>query len=351
MAKAQGTQTMAKATRRATIVDVARDAGVSSKTVSRVFNGEPHVRDDVKRRVRAAADALDYHPNMMARALVRQRSHLIGLVYENPSPSYVVDLQKGVLHRLRNERYRLVVIPVPSVADHAGEVIGLLRSAALDGVVLAPPASDNSRILDDLTSAGIRFARIAPTRRIEAGPSNLIDDVTAAREIAEHVIGLGHRDIGIIKGDPTHASAEARLLGYSQALHAAGLPMRLDRIEGGMFTRESGYDAARRLLLRADRPTAILAQNDDMAVGALIAAREIGLSVPDDLSLVGFDDSEVSRIAWPAITTVRQPVFDMAFAAADMVVAALEGEPVAARRDHRHELVIRQSSGPVPARF
>lgn len=336
--------------RRTTIIDVARHAGVSTKTVSRVLNGEPHVTDDVKRRVREAAEAVNYYPNMLARALVQRRSHLIGLVYENPSPSYVVDLQMGVLHRLRDERYRLVVIPISSVAEREGEVVGLLRSAALDGVVLAPPASDSARIMTDLAAAGIRFARIAPTRLIETGPSNLIDDVAAAREVADHLIALGHRDIAIIKGDPTHASAEARLTGYRDAFTAAGITLRADWIEQGYYSYDSGYAAAVRLLARGDRPTAILAQNDDMAVGALIAAREAGLSVPDELSIAGFDDSEVARIAWPAITTVRQPVFDMAVAAADMVVAQLDGTAPDMCRHHRHALVVRQSTGPVPRR-
>jgi LacI family transcriptional regulator len=335
--------------RRTTIVDVARQAGVSTKTVSRVLNGEPHVTAEVTRRVHEAARAVNYHPNMLARALVQRRSHLIGLVYENPSPSYVVDLQMGVLHRLRGEHYRLVVIPVASISEHEAEVVGLLRSAALDGVVLAPPASDSARIMADLDAAAIRFARIAPTRFLDAGPSNLIDDTSAAREIAAHVIALGHRRIGIIMGDPTHASADARLIGYREAFEAAGLPFASDRVEQGFYTYESGFAAARNLLSHADRPTAILAQNDDMAVGALNAAREAGLEVPNDLSIAGFDDSEVARIAWPAITTVRQPVFDMAVAAADMVVTQLSGSAPRMRRSHRHELMIRQSTGPLPA--
>jgi LacI family transcriptional regulator len=236
---------------RATIVDVGRHAGVSTKTVSRVFNGEPHVSPDVTRRVREAATALNYHPNMLARALVQRRSHLIGLVYENPSPSYVVELQRGVLDRLKDGRYRLVVIPVPSVAAHAGEVAGLLRSAALDGVVLAPPASDNLRILEDIAAAGIRCARIAPTCHVELAPSNLVDDVGAAREIADYLIGLGHRDIAVIKGDPSHAAADARMRGYLEAFAAAGLSVRPDWVHDGMFTRDSGYAAAERLLAGA----------------------------------------------------------------------------------------------------
>jgi LacI family transcriptional regulator len=335
--------------RRTTIVDVARHAGVSIKTVSRVLNGQPHVTTDVARRVKEAAAAVNYHPNMLARALVQRRSHLIGLVYENPSPSYVVDLQKGVLERLRDEHYRLVVIPIASISEHEADVVGLLRSAALDGVVLAPPASDSERIMADLEAASIRFARIAPTRMIDAGPSNLIDDVTAAQEIAAHILALGHRKIGIITGDPTHASADARMKGYRAAFAAAGVTIAADAVEEGRYTYDSGHAAARKLLARAERPTAILAQNDDMAVGALIAAFEAGLTVPRDLSIAGFDDSEVARIAWPAITTVRQPVFDMAVAAADMVVAQLSGAEAQMCRSHRHELIIRQSTGPAPS--
>ena len=330
--------------RRTTIIDVGRRAGVSAKTVSRVFNEEPHVSDALRKRVRAAAEALNYHPNVMARALVRRRSNLVGLVYENPSPSYVTELQMGVLHRLRDERFRLVVIPVVSIVEREREVIGLLRSAALDGVILAPPASDNARILGDLAAAGIRCARIAPTRMIDAAPANMIDDVTAAREIAEYLIALGHRNIGIIKGDPTHAATEARLMGYGQAFHAAGLPLRFDHIEQGLFTRDSGHAAAVRLLHLPDPPSAILAQNDEMAVGALIAARERGLRVPEDLSIAGFDDADVARIAWPAITTVRQPVFEMAVTAADMLIAQLDGAAPRMRVDHPHELIVRGST-------
>ena len=331
-----------------TIVDVGELAGVSIKTVSRVLNGQANVSDATRDRVHAAAKALNYYPNVLAQGLVRRRSHLVGLVYENPSPSYVVEVQQGVLHRLRSERYQLVVIPISSIAERAAEVVGLLRAASLDGVILAPPASNNARILADLTAAGIRCARIASTHLADAGPSTIIDDEAAAREIAMHLIRSGHRRIGIIKGDPTHAATDARHAGYLDALTSAGLTVPDAWIEQGMFTRNSGYLAARRLLASADRPTAVLAQNDDMAVGALIAARELGLSVPEDLSIVGFDDSEIAQIAWPAITTIRQPVFDMAVDATDMLIALLEERPTDLRRHHRYEMIVRGSSGPPP---
>jgi len=330
--------------RRATIIDVGRLAKVSAKTVSRVFNNAPHVSDELKARVHAAARELDYHPNVLAQALVRRRSHLIGLIYEKPSASYVVELQRGVLERLQDERYRLVVIPLSSVAERPAEVVALARSAALDGVVLAPPASDNPQVLRDLEAAGICCARIAPTRELDLAHGVTIDDVTAARQVAEYLIRLGHRSIGIIKGDPNHAASETRLVGYTQALTAAGIALDPALVEDGNFTRESGYVAGHRLLGRTSRPTAILAQNDDMAVGALMAARDAGLTVPNDLSIVGFDDSEIAQVSWPTITTVRQPVYEMAMTAADMVIAQLEARSCERTIAHSHELVIRGST-------
>ncbi|PZO77596.1 MAG: alanine racemase [Sphingomonas hengshuiensis] len=334
--------------RRITIVDVARHAAVSTKTVSRVLNGEPHVTDAVRDRVREAVRALDYHPNIMAQGLARQRSYLIGLVYENPSPSYGVDLQTGVLDRLRGERYRLVVLPVRSVTEHADEVVGLLRSAAIDGVVLAPPASDSRRILDELVGIGMPFARISPTRFDDIVPGVVVDDVSAAAEVASVVLAQGHRRIGIIKGDPTHAASSARMQGYADAFADAGATIDPALVVDGLFTFDSGFAAARRLLSGPERPTAILAQNDDMAVGALMAAREAGIDVPDDLSIVGFDDSEIARITWPRITTMRQPVFDMAVSATSLLLDQLSGAPVPATIAHEHRLIVRESIAPVP---
>ncbi|RJF90830.1 LacI family DNA-binding transcriptional regulator [Sphingomonas cavernae] len=330
--------------KRATIVDVAEAAGVSMKTVSRVFNNEPHVRKALKDKVLRAAKALNYQPNVVAQGLVGRRSYLIGLVYENPSPNYVVELQHGALDRLHGERYRLVVLPVESVANVAGKMLGLLRSAALDGVVLTPPASDHRQILDELSESGFPFVRVAPTRYPDIGPSTMTDDVAAACDMTRYLIELGHRDIGLIKGDPTHSATEARLFGFSKALAEAGIAPRLDLIEQGMFTYESGIEAARRLLDRSDRPTAIFAQNDDMAGGAIMAAHELDLDVPRDVSIVGFDDSQIAKVTWPRITTVHQPVYEMARSATDMLVAMLENKPYENKLEHPYELVVRQSA-------
>jgi LacI family transcriptional regulator len=336
--------------RRPTIVDVGRHAGVSTKTVSRVLNNEPYVSEGIRERVLASARTLQYHPNVLARALVSQRSHLIGLTYENPSPSYVVELQMGVLERLRGEPYRLVVMPLGPIAETADQVVGLFRSAALEGVILAPPASDHPVVLRDLQASGITFARVSPKTALEIGPSTLMDEVAAGRLIAEHVVGLGHRDIAVILGDPGHAACEARLQGYRAALSDAGLTFAPGRIAQGLFTRASGEAAARTLLNAADPPTAILCQNDDMAAGALMTARQLGFRAPEDVTIVGFDDAEISRLTSPALTTIRQPVQQMAKAAAGAVIAQLEGRAAPSVERFGFELVVRESSGPPPAR-
>lgn len=312
--------------------------------MSRVLNDEPHVKVAVRDKVKAIAQELNYHPNVNAQGLISRRSYLIGLTYERPSPSYVVELQRGALQRLAGERYRLIVLPYPNaVADPEG-LVSLLRTAALDGVLLAPPSSDLVPVLDALDRAAISYARIAPHLEPGRGACASMDDVAAAREIARHVIGLGHRHLAVILGDPTHYASEARLTGYRQAFAEAGIDFGEVRIEQGDFTYESGEAAMLRILSGGRRPTAVLAQNDDMAVAALMAARDHGLSVPDDISIAGFDDSDVSRLAWPRVTTVRQPVSEMASMATDGLLRLLAGEDPGPPQVLHHELLIRQST-------
>ena len=340
---------MPREKKRSTIVDVAKLAQVSPKSVSRVFNNEPHITPALRKKVLRAAEELNYQPNVMAQGLVRQQSYLIGLVYEKPSPSYVVELQRGALERLHGERYRLIVLPVESVSDHPRDVVATIRSAALDGVILAPPAADHPDVLDGLAQARIPFARITPQSREELGLATTMDDIAAGREIAEHVIGFGHRRIAIIKGDPDHPVSEQRLTAYRAAFADAGVEYLPELVETGDFSFESGYEATRRILSRKLRPTAIIAQNDDMAVGAMSAERELGFDVPGDLSVVGFDDSEISRVVWPRLTTVRQPVVEMAHTAADMLLRQLAGEDPGPTVVHTHSLVERLTVAPPPA--
>ena len=296
--------------------------------------------------MKAVAQELNYHPNVNAQGLISRRSYLIGLTYERPSPSYVVELQRGALQRLAGERYRLIVLPFPNAAADPDGLVSLLRTAALDGVVLAPPSSDLLPVLDALDRADIAYARIAPHLDLDRGACASMDDQAAARSLAEHLIGLGHRQFAVILGDPTHYASESRLKGYREALASAGIDFGQVRVEQGDFTYASGDAAMRRILSGGRRPTAVLAQNDDMAVAALMAARDHGLDVPGDISIAGFDDSDVSRLTWPRLTTVRQPVFEMAEVATGGLLSILEREPHAAPAVLAHELLIRQSTAP-----
>jgi len=306
----------------------------------------------VRQKVKEAAAALDYHPNLAAQSLIARRSYLIGLTYERPSPSYVVDLQNGALGRLEDGRYRLVVLPFNHVASRPEELGTLLLRAGLDGVLLAPPSCDQPALLDMLERQRLPYARITPHRELDRGIVVTMDEVAAGHAVAAHLLSLGHRRIGIILGDPSHAASLGRMEGYRRAFGEAGAAIDERLIVTGDFTYEVGYRAARELLEQSPRPTAILAQNDDMAVAAIAASRDLGLALPGDLSVAGFDNSEVSRTAWPQLTTVNQPVRQMAWDAADRLLAALDGTsdvPDLQRRDHAHELLVRASTAAPPA--
>ena len=336
----------------ATISDVAEAAGVSIKTVSRVFNEEPNVREETRQRVLQVVAELDYHPNIAARSLAGRKSFLIGLLYDNPCANYILGLQSGSLDRLRGDKWRLLVVPCEDSARMGGKsTVSMVRAAGVGGVILTSPICDNAEIVNELLAARIPMVRIAPADSVgtDQAPSVGMDDRSAAAEITRHLIDQGHRRIGIILGDPTHSSNNERWAGFRGAMDEAGLDIDPSLIARGFYTFESGLEAARPLLDRADRPTAIFAQNDDMAAGAIIAAGELGIAVPGELSVAGFDDSQIASTVWPRITTIRQPIRAMAQAATDALVKLMEGSH--RTPEHRvmpYELILRGSTGPAP---
>ncbi|MGB3805975.1 MAG: LacI family DNA-binding transcriptional regulator [Erythrobacter sp.] len=334
--------------KRVTLSDVASRAGVSAKTVSRALNGAPYVSEALRERIERIVEELDYHPNVAAQSLAARRSFLIGLTYERPSPSYVVELQKGAIERLESERYRLVVLPFSDVSQRKDDLARHLQRTGLDAAILAPPAADQRELLDVLERRRIRYARITPHEEVNRGIVATTDERAGARAIADHLLRLGHRRIGIIKGDPSHQASRTRMEGYEQAFSDHGLRVPEDLIAQADFTFQTGHEAAMRLLDRARLPTAILAQNDDMAVAAMAAAREIGLRIPEDISVVGYDDSEVSRTAWPQLTTIHQPVREMVWDATDRLLASLEDSDAGQlheSREHPFRLLVRASTG------
>ncbi len=335
-------------TRQPTIKDVASKAEVSFKTVSRVLNGEPHVRKEVRDRVLAAAAALNYRPNIAARGLSGAPSRLIGFLYDNPNYSYVTEAEIGALLSCRRAGYHLAVEPVDSRSDVGVQLEQILTSLRLDGVILTPPISDDRAAIAVLDRLGVNHVRIAPHGDHDQSPCVFIDDTQAAYAMTRHLLDLGHRMIGFVEGHPDHGAAPLRLAGYQRAMHEHGLAPAADQIVPGYFTFESGMEAGRQLLSQSDRPTAIFAANDKMALGVMAAARDLGLAVPHDLSVAGFDDNRAARMGRPQLTTVRQPIEDMCAAAAGMLIDLAAGARLAQTANQLDfQLVPRDSTAPL----
>jgi LacI family transcriptional regulator len=336
---------------RKTIHDVAKAAGVAIKTVSRVLNNEPNVAEPTRERVKAAVAALNYHPSLSARSLASRKSYLIGLLYENPSANYIVDVQHGAMERCHEERFRLFVHQCDGKGEALVlEVMGLLDQTHADGLVVSAPLSESLELIEALDKRKVPFARIAPNDMTHHSAYVDMDDEGAAREMMEHLISLGHRSIGFIVGHPAHYASGLRLRGYQAALKEHRIPFDAAYVRQGLFEFESGLKAARELLALPKPPTAIFASNDDMAAGVLMAAHELNITVPAQLSVVGFDDTYVARIVWPPLTTVHQPTYDLAYAATDLLMHTLRNQdaPKSARLPHR--LIIRDSTGPAAKR-
>jgi len=334
-----------------TIVDVAREAGVSIKTVSRVLNHEPGVHESTRDQVLKVVEALRYRPKQSARSLAGGRSFLIGLLYYDPSAIFVGSLQQGATLRCRELGYHLVVESLHNDApDLRQQIDRMVLALRPDGMILTPPLCDNPEVLAALRDSGTPCVLMSPESDLRGVPTVRMDDVHAAEEITNLLISLGHRRIAVIKGPPDQSASAARYQGFVNALSAHELPLDPELVQPGDFTFASGRDAAYKLLSGRQRPTAVFASNDDMALGVLAAAQRLGLSVPGELSVAGFDDSPTAALVWPPLTTVRQPVAEMARAAVEMLVGGSRADAVTAVDEadlHKvlaHELIVRDST-------
>lgn len=328
---------------RATIDTVAAEAGVSIKTVSRVFNSGK-VRDKTREKVLIVAERLKYTPNLAARRLAANRTFVIGLLYDTPQSDYVTSIQIGALQVCRRERYDLLIHPCSvDTRDLIAEVSRLLHT--VDGFLLTPPVSDDRRLLAALKKEKMKFVRVSQRPDRSDAPCISVDDERAATEMTELLVALGHRRIGFIAGNPEHGASDDRLRGFKTALAAHGIAADPALIAQGMYTFESGYEAARVLLAQRALPTAIFASNDHMAMGVLRAAHEAGLRIPEELAVCGFDDTPMATFAWPPLTTVRQPIQEVASLATDILLASLRGGTVSGEHRLRSELVWRESTG------
>ena len=328
---------------RVTIKDVSREAGVSIKTVSRVLNNERYVGVETRARVAEVVARLHFRPSVAARSLAGRRSFQIALICDNPSPYYVYEMQSGIRDRCEAAGVRMIAQPYARGSDKLlDEIESLVEATQIDGLILTPPVSDHPAVLELLARRGVRFVRVSPGARFDLSPSTFIDNRAAAATMARHLIGLGHRRIGFIAGDPAFATSAQRTEGFRDALREAGIAGEAALIRHGRYDFASGAREAEALLALPVPPTAIFAASDDMAAGVLTVAHRLGLNVPGTLSVAGFDDTALARYVWPSLTTIRQPTREMAHAAADLLLGE---EGTCERREIAHELVVRESTG------
>jgi LacI family transcriptional regulator len=329
----------------ATINDIARLAGVSKKTVSRVINRSPLVRPDTREKVEALIREHDYAPDPMARGLAFRKSFLIGMIYDNPNAQYIVHMQNGALDSLRGSGFELVVHPCDSKnADYVEGVRQFVLQQRLYGVILVPRVSEDGALVDILRDIDCRYARIAAIDLDDPARMITTNDREGAVEVAKYLESLGHRHIGLITGPHRYLSARERGGGFLQTLAQRGIKVPAKYTVEGGYTFESGVACAERLLALTPRPTAIFALNDEMAAGVYKAAYRLGLRIPEQVSVIGYDDSPLASRLWPSLTTVRLPIRDMGLRAAAMLLQE-PGTQTTAVRFTPH-LVVRESCQP-----
>jgi LacI family transcriptional regulator len=338
-----------------TIKDVAKLAGVSFKTVSRVINREDTVGHELRVRVWRAVEQLNYRPNLSARGL-RGAASSIGFIYDNPNSNYVIDMQRGILDECGKQGYELVIHPCDASSDTIiQEILDMIDRSRIGGLVLTPPISENPDILAAITTRNVQFVRILSGSQApdSLSPCVFIDDHNAAYAITEHLITLGHRDIAFLGGDEEHKSSGERLAGYQAAMRANGITPQEHYIVPGSYSFESGVNRTRQLLAPGkQRPSAIFACNDEIAAGTLFAARIAHVKVPAELSIAGFEDSPFSRQAWPNLTTAAQPTSTIAQKAASLLIKTIKQGPLTASpvasEGYYPKLIVRDSTCRAP---
>jgi len=312
---------MRKKKRSVTIQDVAKKAGVSVSTVSRVLNGKSDVASETQERILAVIDHLGYATNLAARSMRSRKKNLLGLIMPDIAYPFAIEVMKGVNRAIAESEFDLLVYTTGDVrksgrASHERKYVSLLTNSISDGVILVAPVAEELNVDAPIVS-------IDPLASNPNFPSVHATNYDGALEAMDYLIGLGHRRIGFITGRAELESANRRLKGYRDALEKAGIGVDEQLIAPGDYTTETGVNSARQLLALEKPPTAIFASNDQMAVGVYQVAEELGVKIPDDLSVVGFDNITESK--YLGLTTVDQFISEMGYVATQMLIKIING--------------------------
>lgn len=331
-----------------TIKDIARMAGVSHTTVSRALNDSPLIKPETKERIKTIAGSMNYTPNYSAKSLVLDRSYNLGLFFttlrQGTSAGFLYEAIKGVNDTIK-DGYNLIVRGIDDYTSYHH-----VNRKSFDGIMLMSQSAADQPFIEYASERGIPL--IVLNREIEMnGVVNLIpDDQSGAFRMTEQMLRSGHRRIAIIEGKAGFKSAQARKEGFREALRAFGLSLQDELCIRGNYDLESGYQAMKQLLALPERPTAVFCCSDDMALGAVKAATEAGVRVPDDISVTGFDDTGYSAFITPALTTVRRPIEAMSRAGAERLIALIEKKEQVQHKTMFHtELIFRDSLKPLTA--
>ena len=322
-----------------TIKHVAADAGVSLQTVSRVINGEPNVRPEMKSRVQGSIDRLGYVPSIAAQRMSGSRSYLILAINDRErtiadwrarqGTDWVDQMLLGGMLKCAEHGYRMIFELVDTHSDHVErELLGAIAALQPDGIILTPPHSDNAQIVTLLAQQNIPFARIGSKQNGYGIPVSM-DDEGSARTATRYLIARGHQRIGFISGSSEYELSGWRIDGWKAEMAAAGLD-NTGLLAPGDFSYASGEEAAKALLDLASPPSAIIASNDQMALATLEVARLRGIAVPEELSLISFDNTPLVHFTQPPLTAVDQPIAATASKAVELIIAAQKGEPAPA---------------------
>jgi len=334
-----------------TINDVADLAGVSKRTVSRVINRSNKVNEETRTKVQAIIDRLQFTPNRQARGLAASRSFLIGLVFDTPT-LFINNVQKGILGVCSDAGYELVVHACHIGSDRLlTDVKQFVDRAHVDGVIILPPVSEIDDVAEMLDKADCPYVQFSSMLSGEPWKQVVTNYLPAITDMTSHLVKLGHRDMAFISGPKANISSQKRHEMFVQALAAYDLKLPRTMVVEGAFTYESGVAAAKKLLSKERRPTAIFAANDEMAFGVMHVAHEMGLKIPGDLSLVGFDGTSFSSFVIPALSTIRRQTNEMAHLGTQKLLALIDEGPDAARSFETMvspQFVPRKSTGPAP---
>lgn len=325
------------------IHDVARLANVSIATVSRVLNPGSHkVNTETAEKVRQAVKELDYRPNALARALQMKKTMTIGVIIPDISNHYYAEIVRGIQRVAEREGYNIILQNTERNQDQIVKSIYLLREKIVDGIIFSGGTINGYEPLSALKELRNRVVVIG--RHDVDFPAIMVDNIAGATIAVEHLIDAGHKRIGLIGWSEDSTTAKDRLSGYKNALAQNSCHFEPSLIRQGQLTPESGYNEAKELLSQGKRPTAIFAGNDQMAFGVIYAAIEMGLRVPEDLAVIGFDNIPLCSFFVPPLSTIEVPMFTLGSDSMETLVSLISGEQTPRIKLHKTKLIIRKST-------